>query len=334
MKVQLDRRTFLGSMAALPWVLDSELGAQAQIPIIDTHIHMFDKARHEGSPYPGETSQLGKNFQSALPPQYKQITAQYGVVGAIIIEAGGPRLEDNQWWLNTAASDPVILGVIGRLDPASSEFGKNVERFHKDKLFLGIRQSNLDPALDKPDFVANLKILADAGLVVDAIPGSKDNQASTYLKTLDKVPNLRLILEHYPNGNIAGRASGNYAKLPAPGPARDAYLSDLRTLAKRPNVFAKYSEVVKVVDDKVSADVNHYKEFLDLMWDIFGEDRIMFGSDWPQSENMELGSYPNVIAVAKAYMATKTRTQQEKVWWRNSLKAYRWQKRAPNQPRA
>jgi L-fuconolactonase len=156
MGADLNRRECIGALAALPFAVEAALAAQttAPIPIIDSHIHLFDKSRPEGSPYPSETSLLGQNFQSALPARYRAVAGPFGVVGAIVIEAqvGSPRIEDNQWVLDIAARDPVIVGTVGRLDPGSSDFGRNLERFRKDRLFLGIRQSQLAPALEKPEF--------------------------------------------------------------------------------------------------------------------------------------------------------------------------------------
>jgi L-fuconolactonase len=84
----------------------------------------------------------------------------------------------------------------------------------------------------------------------------------------------------------------------------------------------------------VSTDLSVYKDWLDQMWDVFGEDRIIFGSDWPQSESVEYNSYPNVIGVARAYVKTKSPAAMEKVFWRNSSKPYRWVQREPTQKKA
>ena len=108
----------------------------------------------------------------------------------------------------------------------------------------------------------------------------------------------------------------------------------LRELGTRPEVYIKLSEVVHRVGDSVSTDVNVYRDWLDELWSIFGEDRVMFGSDWPQSESLEFNSYPNVFGVARAYTRSKGPSAMEKVFWKNSLKPYRWVKRLPSQRQA
>jgi predicted TIM-barrel fold metal-dependent hydrolase len=57
----------------------------------------------------------------------------------------------------------------------------------------------------------------------------------------------------------------------------------------------------------------------------------MFGSDWPQIETFEFNSYPNMFNVARAFVTTKKLAAMEKVFWRNSRKAYRWGTAEPSQ---
>jgi predicted TIM-barrel fold metal-dependent hydrolase len=259
----------------------------------------------------------------ALPNRYKAIVTPFGVVGAIVVEAS-PRLEDNQWILDIAANAPIIVGLVGRIDPGDPEFGKHLERFHKNKLFLGIRQGQLHLGLDKPEYTANLKRLADADCNLDVdTPRQGMTATEVLVKVLDKVPSLRLVMDHLPDVRFPDRAT------------KEKYVEHLKELGKRPQVYIKLSEVVhRIGGEKVSTDVSVYKDWLDELWSIFGEDRVMFGSDWPQSEGLEFNSYPNVIRVARAYVATKGPAAMEKVFWKNSLKPYRWVQRDSSQRQA
>src|SRR5437016_11037479 len=88
--------------------------------------------------------------------------------------------------------------------------------------------------------------------------------------------------------------------------AKSSPRGHLEELGKRPQIYIKLSEVVhRIGGEKVSTDLSAYKDWLDELWSIFGEDRVMFGSDWPQSEGLEFNSYPKVISVARALVATK-----------------------------
>jgi L-fuconolactonase len=57
---------------------------------------------------------------------------------------------------------------------------------------------------------------------------------------------------------------------------------------------------------------------------------LLYGSDWPNSE--PLGTYRQVLGIVRAYFKTKGREAEEKYFWKNSVAAYRWVKRAGNQP--
>ena len=65
-----------------------------------------------------------------------------GIVGGIKVEAS-PWVEDNLWVLETIENEPIIVGMIGDLDPTKPEFREYLERYHRNKLFLGIRYGNV-----------------------------------------------------------------------------------------------------------------------------------------------------------------------------------------------
>src|SRR5581483_8849531 len=155
------RRDFVRMAAAL-LPLDGAADT-ASIPIIDTHIHLFDPSRPQGVPWPPKDDPV--LYKPALPSRFKKLTESLGVVGAIEIEAS-PWLEDNQWVLDVAAKSPLIVGTVGNLEPGKPEFRSHFERFHKNPLFRGIRCGNLwnrdlGKRLSEPAFISDLKILAD-----------------------------------------------------------------------------------------------------------------------------------------------------------------------------
>ena len=91
----------------------------------------------------------------------------------------------------------------------------------------------------------------------------------------------------------------------------------------------KLSEVPQRIQGTVGLDVAYYQEHLDRLWSLFGEDRILFGSDWPNSDH--LVSLDKTIGLTQAYLATKTSVAQEKVFYLNSRQAYRWKSRQAQQ---
>ena len=61
-----------------------------------------------------------------------------------------------------------------------------------------------------------------------------------------------------------------------------------------------------------------------------GEDRVVFGSDWPNA--VGVSEVPDTVALVREYFSTKSRDAAEKFFWKNSVTAYKWVKRAPDQP--
>jgi len=313
----MDRRTFLSVAAGAG---ATSVGAATSIPIIDTHIHLFDPRRPQGVPWPEKNDAV--LYKPALPERYRKIAEPLGIVGAIEVEAS-PWLEDNQWVLDVAAKDTIIVGTVGDLEPGKPEFRKHLERFHRTPLFLGIRHGNLwgrdlSAELSKPAFVSDLKALAEAGLEMDTANQDAALIAAT-VRVTDLVPDLRVVIDHLPQ-----------LTPPAEPGARRAYEANLRELGKRPQVYVKISEVLRRVDGRVPEDLKFYKPRLDELFGIFGEDRVIYGSDWPNSDTW--GPYPLVLKMVREYFTAKGPAVAEKFFWKNSMAAYRWVKRDARQP--
>src|SRR3954452_25292056 len=312
------RRTFLASAAVLN-AARSQAGTDS-IPIIDTHIHFFDTTRPQGVPYPGPKAIPG--VPVATPETYKKAVANLHIVGAIEIEAS-PWIEDNLWVLELASRDNIVVGTVGDLEPDKPEFPEYLERYHQNPLFLGIRYGNLwkrsiTTAVANPSFISGIKLLASANLTLDTANPNLE-LLNGIIRLTDKVPNLRVVLDHLPSLDIPGQTSE----------ARDIE-SSLRELASR-NTFAKISAVARRVNGETQTDVAFYKPRLDFLCELFGEDRILYGSDWPNSTGNWV-PYEIMLRIVQTYFQARGRTAAEKYFWKNSVAAYHWIKRDPTQP--
>ena len=303
--------------AALPWAAAAQ---PPPIPIIDTHIHLFDPTRPQGAPYSGPPPAPGAAPIAAYPDRYRKLAVPLGVVGAIKVEAS-PWIEDNLWVLEVAQRDAIMVGVVGNLEPDKPEFPEYLARYHKNPLFRGIRYGNLwgrdiTRQSTNPSFIGGLRLLADADLVLDTA-NPRVPLLEAMLRISDAVPTLRIVLDHLP-------------ALDPTDTERAAYDAALREIGARPQIFVKLSEIIHRVNGQVAADVGAYRARLDSLIEVFGDDRILFGSDWPNSDGV--APIDQVFAVAKAYFSARPRPIAEKYFWKNSIAAYKWIKRDPSQP--
>jgi predicted TIM-barrel fold metal-dependent hydrolase len=95
-------------------------------------------------------------------------------------------------------------------------------------------------------------------------------------------------------------------------------------------VYIKISEALRVADGKPVTDPGGYKAQLDHFFEIFGEDKLIFGSDWRNS--VAVDNLPAIVGIVKDYFHGKGQAAAEKYFWKNSQAAYKWKRRDPAQP--
>jgi L-fuconolactonase len=322
---KISRRTFIntagGAMAAV--AIGDRASARtsgAPIPIVDTHIHLFDPHRPQGVPYKADPKSPSYTA-GAFPPSYMKLAGTLGVVGALAVEAS-PWFEDNLWLLELCAEHDVMLGVIGNLKPEDPAFPEYLERHHRNPLFRGFRYGNVwnyDIAgqSKNPVFIEGLKLLAQADLVLETA-NPRIDLLEAVLRINDAVPDLRIVIDHLPTFE--------------PGPDTQASYDRLLTeFEKRPSISCKLSAIIHRVNGNVSTSLADHVSRLDLLSGTFGEDRVMFGSDWPNSDATT--SLDRIVAIARAYYAGKSVAAAEKYFWKNSARIHKWTPRNRKQPR-
>jgi len=104
-------------------------------------------------------------------------------------------VEDNLWVLMTIEKEPMFVGLIGCLDPTKPDFREYLDRYHRNKLFLGLRYGNvweghnMVAAIDNPTFIDNMKAFAQTGLTFEVANPRFDLTEAT-VRLTDKVPDL------------------------------------------------------------------------------------------------------------------------------------------------
>jgi len=230
---------------------------ESRPPPIDAHVHVWDLARRR-LPWLPDGHPLRRNFSLHDFPQVSD--------DLILVQADADPTEVTDL-LDLAAANHSVLGVVGWIDLLADDIVGNLTTVtrHAEKRsalgkLLGIRSppsDQTDPdALTAPAFVRGVQAATDAGLAIDLLLRPPALLGAARLAVA--VPNARLVLDHLGN----------------PVTADAEWLTGMKALAERPNVTVKLSGTAHLPDDELA-------RLIDVTFDLFGSDRLMFGSDWP-----------------------------------------------------
>lgn len=321
------RRDFIKGLFALPLCLEfgrrmmgptdalaSVEASSASLPrtdarsVIDTHVHFYDPTRPGGVPWPDKSDRI--LYRKVMPSDYQALPKPRPVAGVIVIEAS-PWLEDNQWVLDLAASNPLIVGFIGNLPVGTPAFVRHLDRFAANPVFRGIR-IGADCLKRNFDMVrADLARLAEKNLTLDCLGDS--TMLPDVGRLAQAVPDLRIMIDHVALVRIDGGT-------PDPG-----WEAGIKAVARHPNVFCKLSGLAEATgraDGSAPRAMVFYRPVLDLLWSAFGPDRLMYGSNWPVCERF--ASCATVQGIVEEYVTAKGSTAFDVVFRLTADRAYRY----------
>lgn len=271
--------------------------------IIDTHTHFGDPSRPNRLLY-----------RTAMPETYKALAVPEGVTGTVVVEAQ-LGIDEVRWTLDLAANDPFIVGFVANIDPFSKDFARHLGRAAENPLLSGIRVHTLEhgDAEMLTRFYESMEQLVARDLELDVHVGYEEFEPMFDLAR--RLPDLRMVINHIGQGRpINGET---------PGPR---WTERMRTAARHPRVYCKVSALVQMTEARPApADVEFYRPALDVLWDAFGEDRLIYGSNWPQIE--AVSDFATAQGIVASYFEGKGGEAVEKFFWKNARAAYRYVER-------
>jgi L-fuconolactonase len=278
--------------------------------IIDTHIHLYDTARKEGVPWPPASDKI--LYKPHLPAEFRRVSRPAGVTGVVIVEASD-RLEDNRWVLDLVKDDDFFVALVGNVDPYREDFGKQIKRLQSDPRFVGIRARVRGKKIDYRDerVLANFRLLRKAGLSLDILMNGDGVETIQEVDRLARgVPELRIIVNHVLGYDINGQLPG------------EKWIAAVKSLAENSNVYVKVSGLYqRCAVQPASQDPAHYRALLDVLWKTFGNERLIYGSNWPCTKKS--GDYASFVRLVNAYFAEKGQEARERYFWKNASVAYK-----------
>ncbi|MEI6236248.1 MAG: amidohydrolase family protein [Planctomycetota bacterium] len=279
--------------------------------IIDSHVHMWDPENVRMTWIDGNPI-LDKKY---LPPDYKQHIGSTDVSGFVYLETGvEPHYAyyEARWAAGQLARmEPRLKGIVAA---APTEYGLKVRSYLKALTDLGplikgirrITQGEKDPEFClKPDFIAGTQLLPEYGLSCDVCVNYK--QLGPTVELVKKCPKTQFVIDHIAKPNIKEHVL-------------DPWRDQIKAMAALPNTVIKISGVLTEADHKTWG-IDDVRPYIEHVLNVFGEDRVMFGGDWPVL--LLAAPYTRWVEVVDELTASWTEKARQKLWRENAKRVYR-----------
>ena len=233
---------------------------------IDSHHHLWAINDTDYVWMGPEHGILRRDFLCA---DLEAVLDESGIDGSVAVQAR-QMVEETDWLLGLAETSPRIRGVVGWVPLCDDDCADVLDRFSSRKHLVGVRHVVHDEPDDdfilREDFNRGVRLLSDRKLAYDILIFWK--HLGQTIRFVDQHPGQVFVLDHIAKPRIA----------------RDAFDTEwaagIRELARRGNVSCKISGVLTEVRGE-SWDLDLVRPYLDTVFEAFGPQRVMFGSDWP-----------------------------------------------------
>jgi L-fuconolactonase len=313
------RRAFLqtalaaaGATVVRPATAERVDGATTMTPLVDTHLHLWDLKRFKLPWLAGAPNVINRTF---LLDDFRAAAEGLDVVKALYMEVDvhpAQQIQEAEFAIGLCENprNMMVGAVIGGY-PHEPSFAEQLKRFAGVKCVKGMRMvlHGDRPAqlCLKPEFVDSMKRLGDAGLTFDLClrPGELLDGANLAVQC----PDTTFVLDHC--GNIGVRPDGA---------VRSVWREGIKAMAGQPNIVCKVSGFI----DKAGGtdwEVDSLAENINFCLDAFGEERVLFGGDWPVC--LIGGSYRRWVEALCTIVQNRSDEFRRKLFHDNAIRVYR-----------
>lgn len=259
---------------------------------IDAHQHFwhFDPVRDSWI-----TDDMATIRRDFLPADLEPVLKQNGIDGCVAVQASQSE-EETIFLVRLAQAYDIIKGVVGWVDLQSAQLPERLQDLSQYKVIKGYRhvaQGEPNDFLTRPTVVEGIRQLADFGLTYDILIYPTQLKAALHL--VRAVPNVSFVIDHLAKPYIKKKEISRWSNF-------------MVEIAKNKNVFCKLSGMVTEGDWQDWSKKDFFP-YMDVIFESFGPDRVMFGSDWP------------VCLVAANYTQVKTLVDEYVSDWGEEVRA-------------
>ncbi len=270
---------------------------------IDSHQHFW---KYNTATHGWISDRMSIIRNDFLPEHLKPILMQNNIQGCVAVEAHQSEKE-TEFLLKCAEEHTFIKGVVGWVDLRSDRVEERLEHYAKNPFLKGIRhlvQEEGEGFMLGAAFQNGISKLNYYGLTYDILIFPHQIKEATALVT--KFPEQAFVLDHLAKPYIKAKEIENWQ-------------SDIEILAQNKNMLCKISGMVTEGDWRNWSEAD-FSPYLDVIFECFGAERIMFGSDWPVCKLA--GEYNQVLQIVENYISKFSKEEQKKIMGENAINFY------------
>jgi L-fucono-1,5-lactonase len=271
---------------------------------IDAHQHFWQYATPRHAWIGDGMAVLRRDF---LPEDLQPLLEANQIDATVAVQVCQSE-DENAFLLDLAARNAWIAGIVGWVDLLAPNLPERLEyyaQFPKMRGFRHIAQSEPDDGFLAHDrFVAGVRALQPFGFTYDILIYPRQLPAA--LDLTSKIPGQRFVIDHIAKPLVKTREINAWSRL-------------IREIAQNPSVSCKISGLITEADWSDWRPADFYP-YLDAVFEAFGPDRLLFGSDWPVC--LLAGAYGQVVQLISEYTRDFSTAVEEKVFGENSARFY------------
>ena len=270
---------------------------------LDSHQHFWKYSPQQHNWIDDSMVSLKRDF---LPNDLEPHLIENKIEACVVVQADQSEKE-TEFLLELATQYEFIKGVVGWVDLRAKNVEERLQFYSQNQYFKGVRhivQSEKQDFLLDPAFQNGIGKLGNLNLTYDLLIYSHQIEAA--IKLVSQFPNQKFVLDHLAKPNIKN------GKI-------DPWKNQIQRLAQFSNVSCKISGMVTEADHS-QWKPSDFIPYLDIVFEAFGENRILFGSDWPVC--LLAASYQEVYQLITDYTANFSLEQRDKLFGANAERFY------------
>ena len=281
--------------------------------MIDSHVHFWKYHKVKDAWITNEMKILQRDF---LPQHLEPELLENGVDGIVVVQADQSENETT-FLLELAKKNPVIKGIVGWVDLQNENIENKLVYYAQSPIIKGCRhivQAESEGFLRGERFLNGIKLLKNFNFTYDIL--IYENQLKEAIEFVNKFPEQKFVIDHCAKPAIKNKSINDPITI---DPMAIGWKEGMHEISKNENVYCKLSGLI------TEAKWNNWNEkdlypYLDCVFEFFGIERLLFGSDWPVM--LLSGTYTKWKDLLENYMKQFSDKEKQRVFGENAIKFY------------